>query len=82
MQEPGQTLSNLNMYYLSGEPNLTGQDLEDTYVELVSEVNSTINIPLAVKIESIHHLPAQFCKTCAGRGRWPGAIQSFLPAGF
>ena len=40
----------LNIYYLPFETNLTSEDLEDTYVNFVSQVRSKINIPLAVKI--------------------------------
>jgi dihydroorotate dehydrogenase (fumarate) len=50
MQEAGADALELNMYYLSTDPDLSGQELEDNYVELVSEVKESINIPLAVKL--------------------------------
>jgi len=50
MQDAGADAVELNMYYLSADPDLTGQELEDNYVELVSEVKASIDVPLAVKL--------------------------------
>ena len=38
MQEAGADAVELNMYYLSADPDLNGQELEDNYVDLVAEV--------------------------------------------
>jgi len=50
MQDAGADALELNMYYLSADPDLTGQELEDNYVDLVAEVKAAISIPLAVKL--------------------------------
>ena len=50
MQDAGADALELNMYYLSADPNLTGPELEDNYVSLVAEVKAAIDIPLAVKL--------------------------------
>jgi dihydroorotate dehydrogenase (fumarate) len=50
MQDAGADAVELNMYYLSADPDLSGQELEDNYVDLVAEVKAAINIPLAVKL--------------------------------
>ncbi|MGD8403558.1 MAG: dihydroorotate dehydrogenase-like protein [Anaerolineales bacterium] len=50
MQDAGADAVELNMYYLSTDPDLTAQELEDNYVDLVSEVKASIDIPLAVKL--------------------------------
>ena len=50
MQEAGADALELNMYYLSADPDLSGQELEDNYINLVSEVKTAISIPLAVKL--------------------------------
>lgn len=50
MQDAGADAIELNMYYLPADPDLSGQELEDTYVDLVAEVKASIKIPLAVKI--------------------------------
>jgi len=50
IQDAGADALELNVYYLAVDPNLTSQELENTYVDLVSEVKSEITIPLAVKL--------------------------------
>jgi dihydroorotate dehydrogenase (fumarate) len=50
MQDAGADAVELNMYYLSADPDLSGQELEDNYVDLVAGVKSRIDIPLAVKL--------------------------------
>jgi len=50
IQDAGADAVELNMYYLSADPDLGGQELEDNYVDLVAEVKARIDIPLAVKL--------------------------------
>ena len=50
MQDAGADAVELNMYYLAADPDLTGQELEDNYVDLVAEVKSALSIPLAIKL--------------------------------
>jgi len=50
IQDAGADALELNMYYLATHPELTGQELEDNYIELVEEVKAAIDIPLAVKL--------------------------------
>lgn len=50
MQDAGADAVELNMYYLSADPDLSGQELEDNYVDLVAEVKASLKIPLAVKL--------------------------------
>jgi dihydroorotate dehydrogenase (fumarate) len=50
IQESGADALELNLYYVSTDPNLTAQELEKSQVELVAEVKSAIKIPLAVKL--------------------------------
>jgi dihydroorotate dehydrogenase (fumarate) len=50
MQDAGADAVELNMYYLSADPDLGGQELEDNYVDLVAEVKARIDIPLAIKL--------------------------------
>lgn len=39
-----------NIYYIPTDPNLTAEDIEKTYVEIVQAVKSTVTIPVAVKL--------------------------------
>lgn len=50
VQDAGADALELNMYYLAADPDLSGQELEDTYIDLVTEVKAAISIPLAVKL--------------------------------
>ena len=50
MQDAGADAVELNMYYLSADPELGSQELEDNYVDLVAEVKARIDIPLAIKL--------------------------------
>jgi dihydroorotate dehydrogenase (fumarate) len=50
MQEAGADAIELNIYYLATDKNVPGAYLEGTYVELVKEMNSNLQIPLAVKL--------------------------------
>jgi dihydroorotate dehydrogenase (fumarate) len=63
IQEAGADALELNMYYLSTDPEMSSGDVEDMQVELVAEVRSTITIPLAVKLSpfvtSLPHFAAR-----------------------
>jgi dihydroorotate dehydrogenase (fumarate) len=50
IQEAGADALELNLYFLPMNPDLSAQDLEAEQVELVSQVRSSISIPLAVKL--------------------------------
>ena len=90
MQDAGADALELNMYYLSGDPDLTGQELEDTYVDLVAEVKAAITIPLAVKLSPFITSLPHFAGRLAAAGAdglivevhtEPGAVQPLLSAG-
>jgi dihydroorotate dehydrogenase (fumarate) len=40
----------LNLYYLPTNPDLTGVEIEDNYIQLVRDVREQISIPIAVKL--------------------------------
>jgi dihydroorotate dehydrogenase (fumarate) len=50
MQDAGADAVELNLYYLATDPELTAQELEDSYVELVADVKSSVHIPVSVKL--------------------------------
>lgn len=62
MQDAGADALELNMYYLSTDPELSGAELENAQVELVAEVKSSITIPLAVKLSPFVTSLPNFCK--------------------
>jgi dihydroorotate dehydrogenase (fumarate) len=50
LEEAGADALELNSYYVSSSPTVSGAELERRYLELVRAVRQTIGIPLAVKL--------------------------------
>ncbi len=50
MAEAGADALELNTYYISTSPDVTSQQLEDNYVELVKAVCENVDIPVSVKL--------------------------------
>lgn len=50
IEEAGADALELNVYYLPGNFELSSQELEENYIELVRELRRQIRIPLAVKL--------------------------------
>jgi dihydroorotate dehydrogenase (fumarate) len=50
IQDAGADALELNLYYMATDPNLKSEDLKNAQVDLVAEVCSAIQIPLAVKL--------------------------------
>ena len=50
IEQAGADALELNIYYLPTDPDLTGSELEEDYVQLVRDVRANVNIPIAVKL--------------------------------
>jgi dihydroorotate dehydrogenase (fumarate) len=50
LEEAGADALELNVYYVSSSPGLSGSEVEGRYLELVGAVRQTIGIPLAIKL--------------------------------
>ncbi|MBI3873369.1 MAG: dihydroorotate dehydrogenase-like protein, partial [candidate division Zixibacteria bacterium] len=50
MQEAGADAIELNIYYVPTDPSIPGQWVEQTCIDVVSEVKSSVRIPVAVKV--------------------------------
>ncbi len=50
MEEAGADAVELNMYNMPSDPDQTAVDLESGYINLVQNVSSSLNVPLAVKL--------------------------------
>lgn len=50
IQEAGADALELNIYYLPTDPNLSGEVLEQSYLQLVDDICSQVHIPVAVKL--------------------------------
>jgi hypothetical protein len=50
MPQAGADAVELNVYYVPTNPNMTGAQVEDMYVDLVKTVKAAVTVPVAVKI--------------------------------
>jgi len=50
MEEAGADAIELNIYIFNVDPNVSGQAVEDQYVELLQAVRESVSVPVAVKI--------------------------------
>ena len=50
IQDAGADALELNVYYIAADPDETGEQVEQRYLDLVASVRSSVQIPLAVKI--------------------------------
>jgi len=50
IEEAGADALELNIYYLAADPEMTAQQVEEQYLELVASVRGAVSIPLAVKV--------------------------------
>ncbi|HNR65768.1 MAG TPA: dihydroorotate dehydrogenase-like protein [Atribacterota bacterium] len=68
IEEAGADGLELNIYYLPTRVDLTCQELEKMYLDLVQEVRQTIKIPLAVKLGPYFNSFVHFCDKLVGAG--------------
>ena len=50
MQEAGAAAVELNIYYLPGDPSISGRDVEERHVEILTRVKDAVDVPVAVKL--------------------------------
>jgi dihydroorotate dehydrogenase (fumarate) len=61
IQEAGADALELNIYSLATDPYATGQDVEQMYIQLVENVASSLDIPIAVKLSPYFSATANIC---------------------
>jgi dihydroorotate dehydrogenase (fumarate) len=50
LQDAGAAAIELNVYYLPGDPDITGRDVEHRHVEILRRVKDAVTVPVAVKL--------------------------------
>ncbi|HET7051401.1 MAG TPA: dihydroorotate dehydrogenase-like protein [Solirubrobacteraceae bacterium] len=50
MQDAGAAAIELNIYYLPGDPETSGRDVEQRHVDVLESVKSAVSVPVAVKL--------------------------------
>jgi len=68
MQEAGADGLELNIYYVPTDPEISGQEIEQLYVDLVQNVTTALKIPVAVKLSPYFSATAHMARRLAGAG--------------
>jgi dihydroorotate dehydrogenase (fumarate) len=68
IQDAGADALELNVYFIAADTEMTGQEVEQRYVDLVAAVRESIAIPLAVKIGSQFSSPGHMAKRLVEAG--------------
>ena len=50
MQEAGAAAIELNIYYLPGDPRISGRDVEQRHLDILTRVKEGVSVPVAVKL--------------------------------
>ena len=50
MQDAGAAAIELNIYYLPGDPHISGRDVEQRHVDILTRVKDAVTVPVAVKL--------------------------------
>ena len=68
MAQAGADALELNIYYIPVDADLSGEEVERRYVELVQEINQQISIPVAVKLGPYFSSMANFARKLDSAG--------------
>jgi dihydroorotate dehydrogenase (fumarate) len=50
MQDAGAAAIELNVYYLPGDPEISGRDVEQRHIDVLERVKAAVSVPVAVKL--------------------------------
>jgi len=50
MQDAGAAAIELNIYYIPGDPHMTGREVEQRHIDILSRVKDAVTVPVAVKL--------------------------------
>jgi dihydroorotate dehydrogenase (fumarate) len=62
IEQAGADALELNIYYLPTNPNISGAQMEQVYLNVVTEVKSRVSIPVAVKLSPFFSSLANFAQ--------------------
>jgi len=68
IQDAGADALELNLYYIPADPAISAKELEDVQVDLVADIKSSIQIPLAVKLSPFYTSFPHFAKRLVTAG--------------
>ncbi|HTP14703.1 MAG TPA: dihydroorotate dehydrogenase-like protein [Streptosporangiaceae bacterium] len=50
MQDAGAAAIELNIYYIPGDPSISGRDVEQRHIDILQQVKAAVTVPVAVKL--------------------------------
>jgi len=68
IEDAGADALELNVYFIAADPDLTADDVEALYVNLVAAVRSAVSIPLAVKVGPFFSSMGHMARRLVGAG--------------
>jgi dihydroorotate dehydrogenase (fumarate) len=68
IEQAGADALELNLYYIPTDPNLTGVDVEQMYLDVVRAVKQSVTIPIAVKLSPSFSATANMAKRLTEAG--------------
>ena len=68
IEDAGADALELNVYYVPTDVELTGQTVENMYIDLLSQVKSSVSIPIAIKLSPFFSSTANMAKRLVEEG--------------
>lgn len=59
LEDAGAAAIEINVYFVPGDPHVTGREVEDTHVSIVERVRSVVSVPVAVKLSPHFSSPGE-----------------------
>jgi dihydroorotate dehydrogenase (fumarate) len=59
MQDAGAAAIELNIYYIPGDPHISGRDVEQRHIDILGRVKDAVTVPVAVKLSPHFSSPGE-----------------------
>jgi dihydroorotate dehydrogenase (fumarate) len=59
MQNAGAAAIELNIYYVPGDPHISGRDVEQRHIEILQRVKAAVTVPVAIKLSPYFSSPGE-----------------------
>jgi dihydroorotate dehydrogenase (fumarate) len=68
MQDAGASAIEVNVYYLPTNPDLTGAEVEQRYLDVLAQVKRAVRVPVAMKLSPFFSAPMHMARQLAATG--------------
>jgi dihydroorotate dehydrogenase (fumarate) len=62
MQDAGAAAIELNIYYIPGDPHITGREVEQRHIDILGRVKDAVTVPVAVKLSPYFSSPGEMAR--------------------